>query len=324
LSLKRGLKSLAVTSLGWRATSFVRPSGVIVLTYHRIGRPGDRFPGHPLDAFRDQMQWIVARCRPIAPERLQEVAVGPRVDRPPVLVTFDDGYLSYRQRAYPVLKELGIPALVFLATAYIDEPTRLFWWDALRAGVMGTTKDHAELPWSTETVMPLHDRAARERLLKAAKQHLKSIPDDRHESEVAELLDRLGTSADALRGEPEMMSWEDAKATADITRFGGHTHTHPILSMVPDDRIEVEIATCHNRILSATGERPRFFAYPNGRGRDFDERSRAALRRHGFDVAFSTEEGVNGPDTDWMAVRRFAGDGSLPDLAWRLLAWPRR
>ena len=86
----------------------------------------------------------------------------------------------------------------------------------------------------------------------------------------------------------------------------------------------MELATCRERISSATGAPPRFFAYPNGRERDFDERSRAALRRHGFAVAFSTEEGVNGPDTDWMAVRRFAGDGSLPDLAWRLMGWPRR
>ena len=53
--------------------------------------------------------------------------------------------------------------------------------------------------------------------------------------------------------------------------------------------------------------------------RDFDDRARDALVRHGFTEAFSTEEGVNGAQTDWLAVRRFAGDGPVSDLTWRLL-----
>ena len=324
MGFKTALKSVAATPAGWRAASFVRPPGVIVLTYHRVSRPGDRFPGLPIEGFREQMQWVSARCRPIAPEQLQEGAGEPRAGRPAVLVTFDDGYLSYRRDAYPILKDLGIPALVFLATAYIDDPTRLFWWDALRAAILTSPRDRVELPWSPGTVTPLGDRGTRERLLRAAKDHLKGVESDTHDAEVAEFVERLGISERALRVEREMMDWSDVKSTTDLTRFGGHTHTHPILSMVPDDRLEAEIATCRNRVASATGAPPRFFAYPNGRSRDFDERSRGVLRRHGFDVAFSTEEGVNGPDADWMAVRRFAGEGSLHDLAWRLLDRSRR
>jgi peptidoglycan/xylan/chitin deacetylase (PgdA/CDA1 family) len=116
-----------------------------------------------------------------------------------------------------------------------------------------------------------------------------------------------------------MMTWDDVKATLDITRFGGHTHSHSILSAASDDRVEAEVATCRERIAAATGLPPRLFAYPNGRARDFDERARQALLRHGFTEAFSTEEGINGAGTDWLAVRRFAGEGPLPDLAWRLL-----
>ncbi len=295
-----------------------------MLTYHRIEGPGDRFPGLAVDVFREQMRWVAARCHPIAPERLQAMATESRRDRPAVLITFDDGYLSYRQHGYPVLKELGIPALVFLATGYVDDPTRLFWWDALRAGIMGAVSASVAPPWAPTTTFRLADRADREGLLRAAKDHLKGVPNDRREIEVAALLERLGTSAEALRGKREMMDWDDVRAVMDLTRLGGHTHTHPILSMLPDEGVESEVAICRERIESATGLRPRFFAYPNGRTRDFDERSRAALWRHGFDTAFSTEEGTNGPDADWMALRRFSGDSPLPELAWRLSARARR
>jgi peptidoglycan/xylan/chitin deacetylase (PgdA/CDA1 family) len=264
------------------------------------------------------MRWIADNCRPIWPEELREAATEGRSARPAVLVTFDDGYLSYRERAYPVLKDLGIPAVVFLATAYIDEPTRLFWWDALRAGILAGTRDRVELPWAAGTVVPLPDRPARERLLRAAKDHLKDAPGEQLEDDVSELLRRLDAHRER-HGERVMMTWDDVKATLDITRFGGHTHSHPILSAVSSDRIDAEVANCRDKIASATGSSPRLFAYPNGRSRDFDGRARDALVRHGFTEAFSTEEGVNGAHTDWLAVRRFAGDGPVSDLTWRLL-----
>jgi peptidoglycan/xylan/chitin deacetylase (PgdA/CDA1 family) len=88
--------------------------------------------------------------------------------------------------------------------------------------------------------------------------------------------------------------------------------------MLTDEEREVEVATCRERIRSATGTTPRWFAYPNGRTCDFDDRSRGALLRHGFDTAFSTVSGVAGPDVDWMAVPRFASGATVGELAWRL------
>lgn len=39
-----------------------------------------------------------------------------------VLVTFDDGYKSFKEYAYPILKELGIPAVNFIITGTLDNP----------------------------------------------------------------------------------------------------------------------------------------------------------------------------------------------------------
>jgi hypothetical protein len=60
-----------------------------------------------------------------------------------------------------------------------------------------------------------------------------------------------------------------------------------------------------------------YFAYPNGRSTDFNATTIQVLRRHGFTTAFSTIEGLAGPDTDWMAVKRVPGDAAdVPDFAW--------
>jgi peptidoglycan/xylan/chitin deacetylase (PgdA/CDA1 family) len=115
-----------------------------------------------------------------------------------------------------------------------------------------------------------------------------------------------------------MLSWDDVRAILDVTHIGAHSHTHPIMSMLTEEELDVEVATCREKIRSATGMTPRWFAYPNGRARDFDDRSRGALRRHGFDTAFSTVGGVAGAGVDWMALPRLAGDGTVGELAWRL------
>jgi peptidoglycan/xylan/chitin deacetylase (PgdA/CDA1 family) len=315
---KATIKRLTATSFGWNAAGRLRPPGVLILAYHRIGAPGDRFPGLDVSLFRAQMEWLAAHCTPISPDQLRDaVAAGPTA-RPPVLVTFDDGYLSYRERAYPILREFGIPGLLFLTTAYIDEPTKMFWWDVLRAAIERSSCRRVELPWSPGSAWALDRPENRGELLSAAKEHLKGVSGKERDRDVAELLARLGAKDAVTDGARQMLDWSDVKAILDGTHIGGHSHTHPIMSKLTDEELEVEVATCRERIRSVTGITPRWFAYPNGRTCDFDDRSRAALRRHGFDAAFASVGGVAGPDVDWMALPRFAGDGTVGDLAWRL------
>jgi peptidoglycan/xylan/chitin deacetylase (PgdA/CDA1 family) len=315
---KTTIKSLTATDLGWKAAGLLRGPGVLILLYHRIAAPDDRFPGLDVTVFKAQMQWLVAHCTLISPDQLHEFTRSPRSSRPPVLVTFDDGYLSYRERAYPVLKDLEIPALLFITTAYIDEPRRLFWWDALRAAVEQTNRRRVELPWNPRCPVTIDRPESRQLLLRAVKEHLKGVADKRRGIEVTELLDRLGVATACFDGVRQMLDWDDVRAISDVTHIGAHSDTHPILSMLTDAELEREVATCREKIRSAIGRTPRWFAYPNGRACDFDDRSRAALLRHGFDAAFTTVSGIAGVGVDWMALPRLAGDGTVGELAWRL------
>ena len=80
---------------------------------------------------------------------------------------------------------------------------------------------------------------------------------------------------------------------------------------------EREIRTCRDRIAAETGKPPLYFAYPNGRPSDYTAETQQILRDHGFTMAFSTSEGIAGPDTDWMAVKRLpTAAAQIFDFAW--------
>jgi peptidoglycan/xylan/chitin deacetylase (PgdA/CDA1 family) len=314
LPVKQTVRKLVGTPLGWRlARAAVRSPGALVLMYHRVGPADAAFKSVSVADFRRQMSWLARNCRPIAPEALEASAREPDRMRPAVLVTFDDGYRDYHDHAWPVLRELGIPALVFLSTDFMDRGG-LLWSEALRWALAHTRRERAGLPGGG--AMPLRAAEDRRAWLAAWAARLRRVTETDKQATVAALLDELAQGGPPPPPPRQMLSWDEVRATRGLTTFGGHTHTHPILSRVGPGRLDQELGTCRERIEAETGERPRFFAYPNGQREDFTPEVKQAVRRHGFEVAFSAIEGVNGPNTDWLEVRRFSGRSAAPQIAW--------
>jgi peptidoglycan/xylan/chitin deacetylase (PgdA/CDA1 family) len=117
--------------LGSRAAE---PLGILV--YHRIApvargiaRPSMNVPPQ---RFREQLVGLLARGFRFWSLRqaLDHHARG--LDVPPgtVVVTFDDGFENVHSRAWPILRELRIPATVFVCTAFLDgsEPFPFDTW----------------------------------------------------------------------------------------------------------------------------------------------------------------------------------------------------
>jgi peptidoglycan/xylan/chitin deacetylase (PgdA/CDA1 family) len=313
--VKASLRRLGAAPAVWKAARLVwGPPGVIVLMYHRVGGD-DVFDGIDVPRFRRQMSWLQRNCTVIAPEDLEARLERPDRVRPPVLLTFDDGYRDYHDRAFPILRELGLPALVFLSTAFMDEGGAL-WSDALRFAMLRTSRPQVELPWAPHEGHGLGTGPARRAAFRAALRHLKRLPDGERRERLGALFRALGYAEAGPVLDRQMMTWPEVEATRPLTRLGGHTHTHPILARVDAATQDREIATCRARIEDVCGVRPRWFAYPNGQPGDFTDETRAALRRHGFDLAFTASEGVNGPHAERLDLRRFSGRADVPQLAW--------
>src|SRR5262245_37641845 len=116
-----------------------RLRGLLVLTYHRVGEPASNpFDDATFSAteeiFRAQITYLKERfAMPSVPEILESLARG-RLDRPTALVTFDDGYRDNHEIAFPVLRDLGVPACFFVVTRLLDAPA-LPWWDRVAYSV---------------------------------------------------------------------------------------------------------------------------------------------------------------------------------------------
>jgi peptidoglycan/xylan/chitin deacetylase (PgdA/CDA1 family) len=101
--------------------------GVRILGYHRVAEARDQLAVPP-KIFRAQMEMMLAMGAEVlslddAHRVLQEGAAGRYV-----CVTFDDGYHDILEHAVPVLRELGIPATIFIPTAMVDGTVRLYWY----------------------------------------------------------------------------------------------------------------------------------------------------------------------------------------------------
>jgi O-antigen/teichoic acid export membrane protein/peptidoglycan/xylan/chitin deacetylase (PgdA/CDA1 family) len=316
--LKKWVKTCLATPLGWRMYAVFRSKAVIVITYHRINddnASATDFPGLSESKFRAQMEWIKKNCDPIQPENLFDPSRKRSRLKPTVLITFDDGYRDYHDRAYPILKELGIPALVFLSTDFIDRGG-LIWTEAIHRAVMLTTKQSARFPWNAESTVSIADIASKLNWIREAKSYLKGIPNPDREQYVQQIFEDLGVPDPTANLDRQMMTWDEVRATMSVTRFGGHSHTHPILSRLSEDEMRREVENCYALIAKETGQAPKFFAYPNGRAIDFNNDVKRIVKESGFTLAFSTIQGSVHMDADPLAVpRQHSGADDLGSFA---------
>jgi peptidoglycan/xylan/chitin deacetylase (PgdA/CDA1 family) len=236
-----------------------------------------------------------------------------------VVVTFDDGYVGNHRFAWPVLRDLGLPAAIYLTAGFLDGDE--LWFDIARRGFQALCRSsHGDA--AAVLAAPARD-VLREVLGEwppsspgGAVERLKyADPADRRRA-VEALRDlRLPTSPPA-----QPMSWNQARELRDGgIELGAHTVTHPILSKLPADEQEGEMARSRERIGEELGELPRTFAYPNGGARDFDEITVEAARRAGFDAACTTLRGSNRPGCEPLTLRRIGvGSDSIALLEVRL------
>lgn len=311
--VKEVLKATLARSPFWELSGAARHGGCAVLTYHRVGTNPNRFKHIPADIFRSQMLWLKAHCRLIAPSDFRHACRRPDRVRPAVLITFDDGYRDYHDVAYPVLRELGIPAINFVATQFVEEPGVMFWWDQVDLAVRASTRSTIDLFWRDGATVPL-DRGGREHVRMDIRRFIWSRPDSERPATLAAFLDALDVRPASVQLDRQVMTWEEIRSVTEFTTIGGHTHTHPLMSRVDENRLQQEVATCRDRIAAQVG-RPATFAYPAGA---LSDPAKRAVRDGGFELAFSTAPGVNDSSTDWYAVRRFNAPRDVRHLAYLL------
>lgn len=214
-------------------------------------------------------------------------------------VTFDDGTRNLLTNAAPVLRELRVPAAVFLATGPMGTG-ELLWPDRLWHAFAETSEPEVDVSAVGLGIRSLRSDADRVQTRDATLHLFKQLPDAERIAEIESLVAALGREPDAHEGPFPLLSWDEARSLQSdgLVTLYPHTVTHPILSRCDDEKVDWEISESCRAVEINTGCAPTIFAYPNGQPQDFDERAKEVLRRNGIRWSLSTTGGFAGPDSD--------------------------
>lgn len=244
---------------------------VSVLMYHGVLPDDDSLAEDDwlqvrLSEFRRQMDFL---RRNYAVIHFADALAGPVggkcKDRPRAIITFDDGYANNCHWALPVLQALGLPATVFVSTAFLDT-RRLFWWDRLRLSLAAVGRT-VPVDWVVR-LKGLHPSAIDEAL------------DGMLAAAGVESCNRAPESYRCLNS-GELQTLRDSG----LIQIGSHTHGHEILERLSDAEVSATLAASQEA-LAARGGATALFAAPNG---SYASRQTALMRTGGFALCAATD-----------------------------------
>lgn len=265
-----------------------------VLMYHRVDLAGNRphlWPGMigpTPQEFARQVETLSSNYRVVS---LDDVITAMRGNRkmPPraVLITFDDAYRDFSEHAWPLLRKHGLPVTLFVATDYPDNNRRHFWWDRLfRALTRAPSDASCRLPAGVTCLKAANQRLA---IFRRLKERLKLLPHAECMEVVENIVSDIGIPDADDNG---VLSWQElADLHAQGVTLAPHTHTHPMLNRLPVESIREELSTSWNALVERFGTQiPKVVAYPAG---GLNDDVVDVTRNLGFELAFSTQRGVN-------------------------------
>ncbi|MCY7374717.1 MAG: polysaccharide deacetylase family protein [Pyrinomonadaceae bacterium] len=314
LFLTRSLKSLA--SLVKTRTGLPSPivgGAVNIVAYHRVvadiakaEREAIRGLVVSTETFRRHCELLQTAFEVVSLETAAPFLDGTRrVKRPLAVITFDDGYLDFYEVAFPILNELGLPAVNFLPTNFMGggkilAHDRIFWLVKLAAEKRISIRAALEKA-GIENAAKISGK--RDSL--AVCDALVHLPNARREKVISELERKIGESAFEYPREYQLLDWEQiGEMQGKGIDFGFHTANHVVLPLEDDAALETEIFAGKSELERRLNRKVVAFAYPNGA---YNARIKNAVAKAGFEIAVTTERKINLPvKSDLLALGRIS------------------
>lgn len=298
-------------------------SSFTVLSYHRIAEPGcpdlaDSLIDASPAAFEEQMRHVALHYNVVSSwDVVRAFREGYTLPRRALVITFDDGYRCFMDTAMPVLRSLGLPVTLFVATHMAGEPASLFWWDELYRTIRGTESQQLEV--AGLGTLPLGDKQERSVAFSRLVSHFERLAEDQANALLTTIVECCGVEPNYER---YLLGWDELRALeAEGVAIGPHTRHHPILAQAAPGRVMSETRGSW-RDLTARLQRPLpIFCYPNGREHAVNRTAMEAVKDVGLAAAFTTVPGLNvAGRTDPYRLFRIGAEGgeSLRHFAIKL------
>ena len=318
---KRALYHSGLLALARLARQRVRG---LVLRYHVLTDGTAEIPYAtpeiclPVDAFRLQMAFVRRAYRVVSVDDVIDALANGRPLPPRALaITFDDGYADNHRLGLPVLRRLGLPATIYVATGGLDGGTPM-WTSAVRALVLAAPGPVLDVPgMGTVTIGPPGRRHDGVRALTRA---LVPLAAGDRQARLDAAARSAGVDVGGLLAGAMLTRAAVRELAASGWTIGAHTVSHINVALADPAEAEAEIAASRDALVAAAGTRVVHFAYPNtgGQHRYFSAEVIAILRRLGFRSAVISRSGALRPGLDPFTIPRLGVSprlGSVIELA---------
>lgn len=298
-----GLASLYVRTRGIR--------GVTILMYHSVARAPEsswvdpRYHLSP-DRFEEQMSFLSRHRKVVSmSELVTALEEGRDLPARSVAITFDDGYLDNLTVAAPILSKYGLPATLYLASAYVSRAENQ-WIDRVFGLFRARTRQDFSLDGESPERFDLSDPTRARTAYQAACKILLGGSLERRTRCLEEMERQLRPESPGPR---LTLGWDDVR---DLVRqhprfeIGSHTRNHVDLTGQEGALAESEIADCTEEIRRELGQRPLHFSFPYNRwSNDCKER----VHRNGYRsaVGSGTEVLITGKSDRFVLPRMDSG-----------------
>jgi peptidoglycan/xylan/chitin deacetylase (PgdA/CDA1 family) len=213
-------------------------------------------------------------------------------------ITFDDGDISVFSNAFPVLKEMNIPATLFVSPKVIKNGSN-YWFQ--------------ELIYLENTVGSLQIINTLSKVMKCSFKSinnfsLNSLFDSLKLKDIYRVIEEIKRKNNIECGKKFNITKDNLLEmhSCKLITVGSHSLNHPILANENDFDCENEIKESILQLSKMLGEPIKYFAYPNGiTGIDYNNREKKILNENGIKLAFATNYGgffkIN---TDQLGIAR--------------------
>ncbi|MCP4547870.1 MAG: polysaccharide deacetylase family protein [bacterium] len=217
-----------------------------------------------------------------------------------VTLTFDDGFRNVIEKAYPLMRELGLKGCFYLVTDQMKSGD-ILWTDRVDVAVLDCDESSLSFRFrGEELTYPLATRRQKVQTVIDIKGRLKSLPDQERQEHMEQF-----AAVDPAKAPPEFLfaDWDEIRALDPrILEPGSHTRRHPSCArLTGDEQYADELGESKRVIEAETGQAVRHFCYPSG---SYNDETVRQVKRFGYDSAVTTDFGfVKGGDDPLLLPR---------------------